>query len=188
MKVGILAVQGDFEAHAKTLGRMGIRSIYVTHPKHLSGTKGLILPGGESTTMLKFLAEDNFLEAIHAYAMEDRGLFGTCAGAILLAKKVLNPSQLSLNLIDATLERNAYGRQLSSHIGIGDYFDHKNNLEMVFIRAPRITHMGKNVLVFAQYQNMPVGIIENRIMLTTFHPELTQDTTVHKLFIDKCLS
>jgi 5'-phosphate synthase pdxT subunit len=186
MRIGILALQGDFEAHSKMLQRMGISFIFVTHPKHLSGLRGLILPGGESTTLLKFLEEDDFFSALKQFAEAGRCLFGTCAGAILLAKKVIKPSQHSLKLVDVTIERNAYGRQLASHIGVGNYLHKKQNLEMVFIRAPRILQLGPSVNIFATYQDQPVGVIEDRVMLTTFHPELTSNTAIHQLFIEKC--
>lgn len=186
MRVGILAVQGDFEAHGNVIKRLGYPFIYVTHPKHLSGIQGLILPGGESTTMLQFLLEDGFLEALQAFAKAKRALFGTCAGAILLAREVINPSQPSLNLLDVTIERNAYGRQLSSHIGLGDYLDKKNHLSMAFIRAPRIKKMGPDVKIFATYRGEPVGVMQDHFLMTTFHPELSEDTTIHQLFIDHC--
>jgi pyridoxal 5'-phosphate synthase pdxT subunit len=185
MRIGVLAIQGDFEAHAKILKSMDVTSIYVTRPEHLSGIQGLILPGGESTTMLKLLMQDGFFDALKKFAMADRFLFGTCAGSILLAKEVLNPSQVSLNLLDATVERNAYGRQLASHIGKGNYFDQVEAMEMIFIRAPKITRVDSRVEIFATYQNEPVGVMNDRCMITTFHPELTNDTTLHQLFLDK---
>jgi pyridoxal 5'-phosphate synthase pdxT subunit len=186
MKVGILAVQGNFEAHACVMRALGVAYHLVNHPKQLSGIQGLILPGGESTTMLKFLLENQFLEAIQEFALAGRCLFGTCAGAILLAKKVLNPEQVSLNLMDIIIERNAYGRQLDSQIVKGDFLGQRANLDMVFIRAPRIVNIGPGVAVFASYQQEPVGVSEQNWLLTTFHPELTASTAIHQLFISKC--
>lgn len=188
MKIGILALQGDFQAHANVLQRLNVPFLYVYHPRDLVGLQGLILPGGESPAMLKFLLEDNFLLAIRAFAKEGGFLFGTCAGAILLAEEVINPVQTSLKLVDITIERNAFGRQLASHVGRGDYYDQANYLEMIFIRAPHICRVGEEVLVFAKYQGWPVGVLQNQCMLTTFHPELTKDNTVHQMFIDQLRS
>ncbi|MBA2654298.1 MAG: pyridoxal 5'-phosphate synthase glutaminase subunit PdxT [Gammaproteobacteria bacterium] len=184
LRVGILSVQGDFEAHADVLERLNVASVFVTHPKHLSGIQGLILPGGESTAMLKFLLEEGFIEAIKEFALAGRCLYGTCAGAILLADEVVNPSQQSLHLIDATVERNAFGRQIASRISEGICFD--KPMEMVFIRAPRIVRLGKKATAFAYYEGQPVGVTQDRYMMTTFHPELTQDVSVHELFVELC--
>jgi 5'-phosphate synthase pdxT subunit len=189
MKVGILALQGDFEAHAMMLHklRLGIDYDYITRPKQLQGLSGLILPGGESTTMLKFLRENDFFEGLNQFAVNNGYFFGTCAGAILLAKNVTGPSQESLGLIDITIERNAYGRQLDSHIGMGEvqFPSEKKDVEMVFIRAPKIGSLGKDVKVFATHQGQPVGVMQGRVMVTTFHPELTEDTTIHRFFVDQ---
>lgn len=185
MRLGVLALQGGFDAHAERLKRLGVPWVFVTHAQQLNDVHGLILPGGESSTMLTLLEAGDFFPALIQFAAE-RVLFGTCAGAILLAKKVLNPAQPSLGLINITVERNAYGRQLASHIGRGDYRGGKENFEMVFIRAPRILKLGSEVTVFASYANQPVGVIEKRCMLTTFHPELTADSAIHQLFIEKC--
>jgi pyridoxal 5'-phosphate synthase pdxT subunit len=186
MKVGILSVQGNYEAHARVLERLGVSFCFVKQPQHLTGLTGLILPGGESTTMLHFLQNDNFLEAIQEFALAGRCLFGTCAGAILLAKEVSKPEQTSLKLVDIAIERNAYGRQLNSQIVRGNFLDQEDNLEMVFIRAPRIIKVGASVEVFATYQGNPVGVIQQNWMLTTFHPEMTSDLSVHNLFLAKC--
>lgn len=182
MRVGILSIQGGFDAHAAMLQRLNTPYSFVTHPKHLSGLQGLIIPGGESSTMLKFLAEDNFLSAIKQFASENRPIFGTCAGAILLAREVLNPQQVSLGLIDITVERNSFGRQLSSHIGWGHFLDRP--MEMVFIRSPRITRVGVDAKILATYQGDTVAVQQDNCLITTFHPELTQDTTLHQLFIN----
>jgi 5'-phosphate synthase pdxT subunit len=183
MNIGIFAVQGDFEAHATMLQRLSVPYTFVTKPSQLRSIDGLILPGGESTTMLKFLTEENFLEPIQDFA-KTNCLLGTCAGAILLANKVMNPSQYSLALIDVLIERNAYGRQLASHIVWGDFGSQK--IEMVFIRAPRILEIGPEVEVFATYEGEPVGVSQGNFMLTTFHPELTENPQVHQHFISQC--
>jgi 5'-phosphate synthase pdxT subunit len=185
MKIGILAIQGDYEAHGRMLDQLHVEYLYVRRPQHLHGVDGLILPGGESTTMLKFLSENDFLQAIKNFAQTGHYLLGTCAGAILLAKTVINPTQQSLGLVNITIERNAFGRQLASHIGRGHYVFKEDPVEMVFIRAPRICAVGENVTVFASYQNEPVGVESGRCLLATFHPELTQDLSLHEYFIKR---
>lgn len=184
MKIGILALQGDYEAHGQVLEHLNVEYLYIRKPEHLLSVKGLILPGGESTAMLNFLVENDFFEAIKSFATQGHFLFGTCAGAILLGKEVISPSQSSLGLLDVTIERNAFGRQLSSHIGRGNFLGKENDLDMIFIRAPRLLRVGKDVKVFATYQNQPVGVVQNNLMATTFHPELTQDYRIHQMFID----
>lgn len=191
MKIGVLALQGDFEAHAIVLSKLNVDFCFVTQPKQLSEIQGLILPGGESTTILKLLVEENFLKPLQDFAVAGGYLFGTCAGAILLAKEVTRPQQPSLNILDVTIERNAYGRQLSSHIDTGQLTFSKNesrDCEMVFIRAPKITRLGANVQAFAYQNDLPVGVIDGRCMITTFHPELSQDTSIHLYFVDQISS
>lgn len=189
MKLGILALQGAYQAHANILEKMGVVYNYVTHPRQLSGIQGLIVPGGESTTMLKLLIEEGFITPLQQFVAAGRHLFGTCAGAILLAKEVQKPLQQSLNFIDVTIERNAYGRQLASHIGVGQINvltnNEPQNFEMIFIRAPKIKQFGDDVKVFATHQDLPVGVLSHHCMLTTFHPELTSDTRIHQLFVDQ---
>lgn len=187
MNIGILAIQGDFAAHAAMLQNLKTPYTFVTKPEHLVGIDGLILPGGESPTMLKFLQEDDFLLAIKEFAQQ-HPLFGTCAGAILLAKEVTGPAQQSLGLVDITVQRNAYGRQLDSHIGMGkvqlELNEEERDFEMVFIRAPKIARVGEHVQVFATHHGQPVGVTDKNIMLTTFHPELSCDGSIHQFFID----
>jgi 5'-phosphate synthase pdxT subunit len=183
MKAGILAVQGDFEAHAKMLARLGVEPCFVRTPADLAGVDGLILPGGESTTHLKFLSEEGLLEAIQRFAAGGGALFGTCAGAILLAREVKNPPQPSLGLADMTVVRNAYGRQLASAVRFGQTKLKPEPLEMVFIRAPVIERVGPNVEVLAECDGRPVLVREGRVLAATFHPELTRDTTVHEAFL-----
>jgi 5'-phosphate synthase pdxT subunit len=186
MKIGILALQGDFAAHGKMLESLGVPYSLVTEPTQLKDIDGLILPGGESTTMLKFLTEDDFLEKIQEFARKKGHVFGTCAGAILLANEGTDPAQTSLGLVDIAIERNAYGRQLGSHIGVGRLqIEQEQDFNMVFIRAPKITRIGESCRIFATYQGLPVGVLSDRVMLTTFHPELSQDSAVHRFFISQ---
>lgn len=184
MKIGILAVQGDFEAHAARLAELGAETIEVRTVKHLDGCDGLILPGGESTTQLQFLQEEGLFEAVKQFAEECGAIFGTCAGAILLATQVKNPGQASLGLLDMTVLRNAYGRQLASDVFFGPSKLADAPMEMVFIRAPVIDSVGPGVEVLAEYAGKPVLVRKGNVMAGTFHPELTQDTTVHRFFLD----
>ena len=183
MKIGILAVQGDFEAHAATLKRMGVEYVFVRTPGDLQGIDAVILPGGESTTQWKFLVEEGLDKSLTAFAEKGGAIFGTCAGAILLAKDVLNPAQQSLNLIDITVIRNGYGRQLSSEVRHGATAISPEPIEMVFIRAPIIERVGPGIEVLANSDGQPVLIEQGRILIATFHPELTKDNTVHQYFI-----
>jgi len=183
VKIGILAVQGDFEAHAAMLAGMGVNTREVRTPADLDGCDGLILPGGESTTQLQFLQEEGLSNAIREFASEGGAIFGTCAGAILLATEVKNPAQGSLGLLDMTVLRNAYGRQIASEVASGPSTLKKEDLEMVFIRAPIIERAGPGVEVLAEYAGKPALVQKERIMAATFHPELTDDTTVHERFV-----
>jgi len=184
--VGILAVQGDFERHAQMLERIGAAWKLVKHVSDLDGVAGLIMPGGESTTMLKFLEEEGLGPAISGFAAQGKPIFGTCAGAILLAKEVLNPPQTNLGLIDISIERNAYGRQIDSAVRKGDcpeLADHP--VEMVFIRAPIIRRVGAGARVVGTCDGLPVLVEQGNILAATFHPELTQDETIHRHFVRK---
>lgn len=188
MKAGVLALQGDFAAHARMLGRIGLDAVEVRQAIDLDQIGGLIIPGGESTTMLKFLAEESLSAAIVEFARSGRTVFGTCAGAILLAREVLSPSQPSLGLIDITVERNAYGRQIDSFIGEIDTRIDGDRMEAVFIRAPRITRVGAEVEILATHGSEPVFVRENNVMAATFHPELSGDERTHRLFVDSLVS
>ena len=183
MKVGILAIQGDFEAHGKMLERLGVEPVLVRVPEDLKGVRGLILPGGESTTHLKVLSEEGLLDAIRQFAADGGAFFGTCAGAILLAREVHGPDQPSLGLIDMVVERNGYGRQLASEVRLGHSKLRNEPLEMVFIRAPVIEQVGAGVDVLAEESGHPVMVEQGRILAVTFHPELTSNTTVHEHFL-----
>lgn len=183
VKIGIVAIQGDYEAHARTLDRLGVEHTYVRLPDDLIGISGVILPGGESTTHLKVMTEEGLFGALKNFAASGGALFGTCAGAILLARDVRGPAQQSLGLLDISILRNAYGRQLASdvHIRSSKVSDHP--LEMVFIRAPVIESVGDNVEVLAEEGGHPVLVQQGRILAATFHPELTSDTTIHGYFL-----
>lgn len=184
VKIGILAVQGDFEAHGATLEKMGVAASRVRTPADLQGCDGLILPGGESTTQLQFLQEEGLFEAIRKFAAEGGAILGTCAGAILLATEVKNPAQASLELLDMTVLRNAYGRQIASDVFWGPCNLKNDPMEMVFIRAPIIERVGPGVEVLADHAGKPVLVQKGRLMAATFHPELTDDSTVHRHFRD----
>jgi len=183
MKIGILAVQGDYEAHAKVLEQLGAECVLVRALADMDGIEALVLPGGESTTQLKFLSEEGLEKAIHDLAARGGAFFGTCAGAILLAKEVRNPPQRSLGLADLVVTRNAYGRQLASEVREGATKLKGEPLEMVFIRAPVIDRTGAGVEILAESQGKPVLVRQGRVLVATFHPELTSDLTVHKYFL-----
>jgi 5'-phosphate synthase pdxT subunit len=186
-QIGILAVQGDFELHAKMLERLGAAWKLVKRPEDLTGVAALIMPGGESTTMLKFFAEEGLGPAVKDFAAaQGRPIFGTCAGAILLASEVLNPPQEHLGLLDITIERNAYGRQIDSSVQQGDCPAISSMpVEMVFIRAPIIRRVGEGVRVLGRAGGLPVLVEQGNILAATFHPELTTDETIHKYFLSK---
>jgi 5'-phosphate synthase pdxT subunit len=183
VKIGILAVQGDFEAHAAMLDKLGVETVQVRTPADLEGCDALILPGGESTTQLQFLQEEGLAEKIQQFAGRGRAIFGTCAGAILLANEVRNPKQDSLKLLDMTVLRNGYGRQVASAVASGLSKLKKEPLEMVFIRGPIIEEAGPDVEVLAEYAGKPALVQRGHILAATFHPELTDDTTVHEYFL-----
>jgi pyridoxal 5'-phosphate synthase pdxT subunit len=183
MKVGILAVQGDFEAHAATLARMGVEYVFVRTPRDMDGVDAVILPGGESTTQWKFLVEEGLDKSLLAHAARGGAIFGTCAGAILLAREVHNPTQSSLGLADITVVRNGYGRQLASEVRHEITSLSETPIEMVFIRAPMIERAGPGVQILAASEGKPVLLRQDRILISTFHPELTSDSTVHRYFV-----
>ncbi len=190
MKLGVLAVQGDFEAHGRVLERLGVAPLYVRTADQLAGLDALIIPGGESTTMLKLLEGEGLFEAVRSFAGR-RPVLGTCAGAILMASEVSRPSQRSLGLMDMAIERNAYGRQLDSHISSleppPDFAERAGpgSLEAVFIRAPIIRRVGPQGRVLLVHRGDPILVEQGRHLAATFHPELSSDTRVHELFLDK---
>jgi 5'-phosphate synthase pdxT subunit len=183
LTIGILALQGAYEAHARTLLSLGVTTKLIRTPDELENLDGLIIPGGESTTMLKFLERNGFLEHLTTF-VQRTPTFGTCAGAIIIAKNVENPAQQSLGALDITIERNAYGRQIDSAILTAPTKLEGDPLEMVFIRAPRITRTGPQVETLATRDSFPVLVREGHLLAATFHPELSADTRVHQLFLN----
>lgn len=183
MKIGVVAIQGDYEAHGKALERLGVAHTYVRKPEELAGLDGVILPGGESTTHLKVMKEEGLFDALKKFAADGGAFFGTCAGAILLAREVHGPTQESLGLLDVSILRNGYGRQLASEVHSGPSKLADEPLEMVFIRAPIIQSFGKGVEVLAEDAGHAVLVQQGRILASTFHPELSGGTMVHEHFL-----
>ena len=180
MTIGVLALQGDFDAHRRRLEALGATVVLVKKPEQLDQIDGLVIPGGESSTFLKLLGADGF-EKLKQF-VRLKPTFGTCAGAILLAREVENPRQAGLGALDIAIRRNAYGRQLDSSIREGRLGD--SPIEMVFIRAPKIERIGPAVEVLATEGEAPVAVREGKTMAATFHPELSPDTRVHQAFLD----
>ena len=184
-RIGVMALQGDFAAHLATLAEVGCRGVEVRAPRELEGLDGLILPGGESTTHLKLMEERGLAKALTEFEGRGGALFGTCAGAILLALKVVGPEQPSLGLIDMEIQRNAYGGQQDSSVtacrarAFGS-----EPLELVFIRAPRILSTGSGVEVIVSLDGDPVLVRQNRVLAATFHPELSGNGRVHRYFAE----
>ncbi len=181
-RIGVLAIQGDYAAHAEALAESEAEPCEIRKPEQLAGIDGLVLPGGESTTMLKFLEKRHFFEALQEFGRA-RPVFGTCAGTILLAREVRNPAQRSLGLLDAVVERNAYGRQIDSSIEVAETSLPGGPLEMVFIRAPRIVEIGPGVEALAYREGFPTLVRQDMAMAATFHPELSTDRRVHRMFV-----
>lgn len=190
MKIGVLALQGDFDAHRRRLEELGAEVVLIKKTEQLAGIDGLVIPGGESSTFLKLLGENGF-EHLRKFVCS-KPTFGTCAGAILLAKEVENPKQSGLGVIDIAIRRNAYGRQIDSSIregklllarpGEGNPIEHP--MEMIFIRAPKIERLGEGVEVLASENGDPVVVRQGSAMAATFHPELSDDPSIHKIFLD----
>src|SRR5882762_11648974 len=180
MKIGVLALQGDFDAHRKRLEELGADVVLIKKPEQLDEIDGLVIPGGESGTFLKLLGLAGF-EKLKQF-VRLKPTFGTCAGAILLAREVENPKQPGLGALDIRIRRNAYGRQLDSSIREGHLGE--SPIEMVFIRAPKIERIGPGVEVMATEGKDPVAVRQGRVMAATFHPELSDDTRVHQAFLD----
>ena len=183
MRIGILAVQGDYQAHARMLERLGAEYFFVRTPEEAARAEAMILPGGESTTMLKFIQEEGLEAPLRSLAARGGAFLATCAGAILLAREVRSPSQWSLGLADLVLTRNAYGRQLASEVRYAPSKLKPEPLEMVFIRAPLIEEIGPQVEVLASDGGRPVLVRQGKMLVATFHPELTGDTTIHEYFL-----
>lgn len=187
MKIGVLALQGDFDAHRRRLEELGAEVVLVKKPEQLGEIEGLVIPGGESGTFLKLLGEEGFKKLKQFVLLKPT--FGTCAGAILLATDVENPKQAGLGAIDISIRRNAYGRQIDSSIREGRLIQpttENTPLEMVFIRAPKIERLGAGVEVIATEgaDNAPVAVRQGNVMAATFHPELSDDTRMHRRFLD----
>ncbi len=191
-RVGVLALQGDFQAHMRALERAGAEAVEVRSAADLENVEGLVIPGGESTTMVKLLQEEKLLDPLREFGRQ-RPIFGTCAGAILLATDVANspqaslglPAQASLGLIDMQVERNAYGRQIDSRIAHLNPQGMDGGVEAVFIRAPIIRRVGQDARVLASYEGDPVLVEQGRHLAATFHPELTDDARIHLMFLRK---
>jgi pyridoxal 5'-phosphate synthase pdxT subunit len=182
-RIGVLAIQGDFDAHAVALREAGAEPVLVRKREHLESVEGLVIPGGESTTFLKFLERDGFLGALQEF-VRNKPSFGTCAGCILLAKEVRHPAQESLGVLDIAVERNAYGRQIDSVIEMADTKLDGGPMELVYIRAPRIVRSGPEVEVLAERDGFPVLVEQGHVMAATFHPELSADRRVHRRFVE----
>lgn len=188
MKIGVLALQGDFDAHRRRLENLGAEVVLVKKPEQFDQVDGLVIPGGESGTFLKLLGEAGF-EKLKEF-VRLKPTFGTCAGAILLAKEVENPAQAGLGALNIRIRRNAYGRQIDSSIRTGKFLRDlegqlaESPIEMVFIRAPKISHIGDGVEVLATEGSDPVVVRQGRAMAATFHPELSDDSRVHQVFLD----
>ena len=185
-RIGILALQGDFALHAKRLDQLGVTWTLVKTAAELATVQGLIIPGGESTTLLKLMVAGDLRPALEQFHAQDRPLFGTCAGLILLAQETVRPCQESLGFIDLTAERNAYGRQVDSFIATGKSLVPElgtEPLEMVFIRAPKITRLSPSVAPLAMWQDEVVLARQGSVLVSSFHPELTTDFRVHRYFL-----
>ena len=182
MKIGVLALQGDFDANRRRLQELGAEVVLIKKPEQLDEVEALVIPGGESTTFLRLLGEPGFRKLKEF--VRTKPTFGTCAGAILLAHDVDNPPQPGLGALDVSIKRNAYGRQVHSSIRHGASKLGPQPLEMVFIRAPKFENVGPTVEVLAREGNDPVLVRQGRVMAATFHPELSDDKRVHQYFLD----
>ena len=187
LRVGVLALQGDFAAHGKALDELGVEWQLVKTPRELAQVQGLIIPGGESTTLLKLMAPIAMRPALAQFHAEERPIFGTCAGLILLAQETIHPQQESLGFINIVAERNAYGRQIDSFIELGMPLVEDLGpapLEMVFIRAPKIAALRAGVTALARWKDEIVLARQGSVLVSSFHPELTADRRVHRYFVD----
>ena len=179
--IAVLALQGGFAAHGRKLAEIGLESFEARKPEELEEAAGLVLPGGESTTLWKFFESAPWEDAIRGFAASGRPVLGTCAGAIVLAREVTNPAQKGLGVLDVAVERNAYGRQVDSFVGEVEAPSLGGELPAVFIRAPKIRRVGDGVEVLATREGEPVLVRQGNVVAATFHPELTSDTTIHEL-------
>jgi 5'-phosphate synthase pdxT subunit len=187
--IGVLALQGDFEAHRKAFSTLGAETREVRHTSQLAGLDGLVLPGGESTTLLNLMRDEPWFAAIDSFHKGGGAVYGTCAGAILLAREVRSPAQPSLGLLDAVVERNSYGRQIDSFEADLDWSaawdGARTAYPAVFIRAPRFIETGPDIEILARNQGEPVLVQSGRVLAATFHPELTDDLRIPRLFVER---
>lgn len=183
MRIGVLALQGDFEAHARVLRALGAEVVEVRRTAELAGLHGLVMPGGESTTLLNLMQDEPWFDALQELARRGASIFGTCAGAILLAREVRGPAQPSLGLLDAVIERNSYGRQVDSFEARVDAPALGGPVDAMFIRAPRFLELGEAVEVVGTLAGEPVLVRQGNLLAGTFHPELTGSHAVHRFFL-----
>ncbi len=187
-RIGVLALQGDFDAHRSMLDRLGVPNTDIRKYQQLNEVDGLIIPGGESTTLIKLLHSFDMVEPIKEFYRSGKGIFGTCAGSILVAKDIENSNQFRFSFIDITVARNGYGRQVDSFeddLNVNEFGTEP--VHAVFIRAPKITRCGAGVTTLAATEGSALIAKEKNILVTTFHPELTDDTRIHKYFVDNCV-
>jgi 5'-phosphate synthase pdxT subunit len=184
MRVGVLALQGDFEAHSKALARAGAEPVGVRIPEDLEAVERLVIPGGESTTIAKLAAAADLVEPLRKRAAGGMPIFGTCAGMIVCAKRLTDGGEPLLDLVDITVRRNAYGRQVDSFETDLEFAGLEGALHAVFIRAPWIEDAGRGVEVLAQHAGRPVAARQGSVLVCSFHPELTDDLRVHRMFLE----
>lgn len=187
-RIGVLALQGDFARHAARLRACGAEVCEVRRPSDLEGLAGMILPGGESSTLLRLLRFEQLDDALLEFHRRGGHIFGTCAGLIVLADRVESPEQRSLKLLDVTVRRNAYGRQIDSFVEVGSFQppgETASPVEMVFIRAPRIVAVGPEAQVAGRLDREPVLVEQGRILAATFHPEMSEGVEIHRYFLDR---
>lgn len=182
-RIGVLALQGDIQAHGAALARLGVESRPVRRARDLDGLHGLVLPGGESTTMWTFLERGDLVPALQRFAGDGNALYGTCAGVILLARQIRNPDRAGLGILDVVVERNGYGRQTESSIHRVPFPGDDTPVEVILIRAPRIVSLGPGVTTLLQLRDDPLWVEQGRVLGTTFHPELGDDLRFHRRFL-----
>ena len=183
-RIGIVALQGDFAAHEAAFRRVGAEAVQVRRCSELSAVDGLVIPGGESTTLLNLMQDEPWFEALRGFHASGGALLGTCAGAILLSREVRGPSQPSLGLLDAVIERNAFGRQVDSFEACIEARSLGGPVKAVFIRAPRFLTLGPEVQVLARLEGEAVLVRQGRVLALTFHPELTEDERLQRYFLE----
>jgi pyridoxal 5'-phosphate synthase pdxT subunit len=185
MKIGVLALQGAFREHKQMFESLGAKVTEVRLPEHLQGLQGIVIPGGESTTMAKLMVSYGFVKALLEFYKGGGAIWGTCAGAIAISKDIVGyPEQPRLNLMDIAVERNAYGRQVASFETDVPVETFDSPFHVVFIRAPRIAKVGETVKVLASFKDDPIMVQQERLMATVFHPELTNDPRIHRYFLE----